>query len=483
MAKIFDFDARKWSLLDQVSKTAGTLTVGSGGFVQTEKGMAMQFDESATNINYGDILGITSSFSAVAWVKTDVISQIIFARDGSAGNRGFYLSTSVAGNFRLFVSPNGSTTAYRTATGVISDGHWHCCIGIYDASAQTIRLFIDNIEDTGTLTGTVPSSINVSTVDFIVGISSGGAVPFGGDIARAMVYNHAITIQERAKIYNDFLHASPLAKPKRNYYFPRPTSSNESGLVAHYVFSPETIQGGQLLDISGEGNDGTINGALQTKDGMSFDGVNDYVNCGDMTNLDGATKVTVACRVYTNSNHNGSIIAKIIATDRCFALFCGSGSSYPYISLKAWDGSASNVDYVDVRSDSDQLQVSQWVNVVAHLDLTTNSNSYIYINGDEVATTVTTDGTPPTSIQNTASNLEIGRFWGGIYQFDGKIDDVKVYNHAWTASQAQAYHNQWVRPYLIDDFSDSPTDGTTIVPEGWVSGTGSYKIEEVNYEI
>ena len=48
-----------------------------------------------------------------------------------------------------------------------------------------------------------------------------------------------------------------------------------TGLVAAYSMVPSN---GTLVDISREGNNGTISGALSTKDGMAFDGVDDYVD-------------------------------------------------------------------------------------------------------------------------------------------------------------------------------------------------------------
>ena len=50
MSKIFDWKAG--SNRDLVSNTVGTLTAGTGGFKKTEKGQAMLFDGSDTNISY-----------------------------------------------------------------------------------------------------------------------------------------------------------------------------------------------------------------------------------------------------------------------------------------------------------------------------------------------------------------------------------------------------------------------------------------------
>jgi len=60
------------SLLDiSGNEYDGTLTVGSGGFKKTERGLAMLFDGTTTKVSVGDIpaLDFTSDFSISMWVK------------------------------------------------------------------------------------------------------------------------------------------------------------------------------------------------------------------------------------------------------------------------------------------------------------------------------------------------------------------------------------------------------------------------------
>jgi hypothetical protein len=220
-----------------------------------------------------------------------------------------------------------------------------------------------------------------------------------------------------------------LAKPKRNYYFPRPTSSNESGLVAHYVFSPETIQGGQLLDISGEGNDGTIDNCLITLDGLKANGTGGSVSLGNI-----GTVKTIACRVKLDSTTEQ--ILEGAANDKLILVNAGT--------------------------------------------LTASDYSTLYVNG-AVGTSVSADKwhdiviTDSTGVSNTAVTLALNDTSYGAVEFA----DLRFYSDEKDATWVKSYHNQWVRPYLIDDFSDSPADGTTVVPEGWRSGTGVVKCGEI----
>ena len=71
--------------------------------------------------------------------------------------------------------------------------------------------------------------------------------------------------------------------------------AEEKGLVGYWKF--DEIKGGIAKDSSGNGNDGTIYGAeaIAGKTGqvLSFDGVNDYVDCGN----NGSLKITDAITV------------------------------------------------------------------------------------------------------------------------------------------------------------------------------------------
>ena len=83
------------------------------------------------------------------------------------------------------------------------------------------------------------------------------------------------------------------------------------GLVAYYPFN------GNANDESGNGNDGSVNGATLTEDrfdnensAYSFDGVNDYIVVNDSDDLDNTNKLTISTWIFplklaANSYANG----------------------------------------------------------------------------------------------------------------------------------------------------------------------------------
>ncbi|MDX9797712.1 MAG: hypothetical protein RBT05_02530, partial [Bacteroidales bacterium] len=86
--KTFDIDFRKGTLIDQVSKTAGTLTAGNGGFKKTEKGLAMEFDGSATKLVFPSDLTMVDGSSVFFDIKCSDFSNYptFFGKDGIGNN-------------------------------------------------------------------------------------------------------------------------------------------------------------------------------------------------------------------------------------------------------------------------------------------------------------------------------------------------------------------------------------------------------------
>ena len=81
----------------------------------------------------------------------------------------------------------------------------------------------------------------------------------------------------------------------------------EQGLVAHYSFDEGT--GSVLRDVSGNGNDGSIHGARYVRRGrgycLEFDGVGEFVDCGDRPALDLREALTIEAWVRPTGRVKG----------------------------------------------------------------------------------------------------------------------------------------------------------------------------------
>jgi hypothetical protein len=225
------------------------------------------------------------------------------------------------------------------------------------------------------------------------------------------------------------------------------------GLVAYYPFK------GNTDDKSGQGHNGTVVGATLTKDrfgndngAYSFNGVTNYVRCGDI--LDDVfcapvAKFTVAgwARTRTMGTFTGGgglIVGKNGGgTNGPFQWNVNHSDGLVYAAVMT-DPLAQN--YVAVTSP---MPANQWFHFVLIFDgsLPKDQRLQLYVNGVSVNTRVFADvGTFGTSTTNTAQELTIGSGHRANAPqspnncYDGDIDEIRIYNRALLpAEQLQLY--------------------------------------------
>ncbi len=201
-----------------------------------------------------------------------------------------------------------------------------------------------------------------------------------------------------------------------------------SGLIASYPFN------GNANDASGNGHNGTVTGATLTTDrfgnansAYSFNGTTDYITVGTFS----LSVFTISSWIYTNAvnptNLNG-IISNLASTpfqgvevrvqpDSTIMVVTGNGSM--------WTQPANTY----------KLQNHTWYNVAVTSD---NSNIKVYINSVLIASYAFTgfvDNTNPIMIGTRTSGTN-----GGFY--NGKIDDIHIYNRALNASAVDSLYNE-----------------------------------------
>jgi hypothetical protein len=157
-----------------------------------------------------------------------------------------------------------------------------------------------------------------------------------------------------------------------------------NGLVVFYPFN------GNANDESGNGHNGTIFGATLTTDrcnidssAYSFDGINNNINIGDISNLDGSHALSISAWIYSDGitdQHTGTIVSKYNAdgnSERVFIL-----DLYPQNTLRfAVYGADGNGDYENLRTNP--IPFSQWNHVVVVWDGLSHNIDF-YVNGAEV---------------------------------------------------------------------------------------------------
>ena len=209
-----------------------------------------------------------------------------------------------------------------------------------------------------------------------------------------------------------------------------------SGITAGYAFDESS--GTTTADASGHGITGTLtNGPTftpgHTGNAITLDGVNDYVNLGNPAALQLTGSMTVSAWVYATAFpvDDAAVVSKRTSGEVGFQLDLTVDTGPRTIGFKLTNSSGGQM----FRYGATALQLNTWYYVTGVYDAV-NQTLNVYLNGqlDNGAL----QGTITSSQQNSTANVEIGgRPNTTSFQFTGRIDDVRIADHALTQDQIQ----------------------------------------------
>ncbi len=213
---------------------------------------------------------------------------------------------------------------------------------------------------------------------------------------------------------------------------PTPTATPTSipiGLEFHYTFDEGS---GTVAHDSASSNDGTINGAIWMagKIGgvLGFDG-NDYVQIPGL--LGQPKNITLSAWVQLNAKDTLGAEVISLGDHVAIRLDNSNGANGFYYDGTTWRGTATGVSYTG----------TGWHHFVYVID-DTNNIQKVYVDGVEKSSTLYTQSISYTGL---GSHTFIGRHANGSsnYDFNGIIDDVRVYNKALNALEVLELYNQF----------------------------------------
>ena len=208
---------------------------------------------------------------------------------------------------------------------------------------------------------------------------------------------------------------------------PPPPSSGE--LAAHWDM--EEGSGPTAFDMSGNGNHVSITQAkwATTKIGnfsLRFDGNNDYAKAQDSSSLDASSAITLSAWIYPDNLAGGKPYPAILSKSSAYRLYVHTDKK---VRFQIYDGSKSIVD-----KPSTTIPNLKWTHIASTFD---GSRLRVYING-ELKKTVSYSG----SINVNKNSVFLGARNEGKDFFDGKIDDVRIYDEALSAQEILDIFNQ-----------------------------------------
>ena len=412
MGLLFNTNFHKGSYISRQGYV-GTNTNGS--FARTTAGLA--WDSSATaRIDYDTVsLGTTHTF-VINYTRSTSGVAIFFTDTAEADGVLFLNSTDLryrAGGHNISFSGSGDTLNSFNQLIITRSGTAVNCYlnnSLYDAEQ--------------TLGGDVAFDLD------LIGHATTSLV---GYLANIEVHDNIFTSQERSNAYRDFLAAAPKITEKLPGSLPemKATSPNDPNLLVAYNCVPAN---GSLVDISNNEVPATLSGGIiTTKDGISLDGINDFVSV-NITLTPAGTVKTIAFRI------------KLATTTEMIY----EGQSNDIIIL-ANAGTLTASDYDTIYVDGVEaatVVAGQWHNVVI------------------TSSTVVDNNTP--SIGYNSGTFNYGKF---------ELEDFMVSSEEWDLTKVQKYHNSFADVVkLAEDFRWDPVSSN--LPRAWFTDSGTFITSE-----
>ena len=235
-----------------------------------------------------------------------------------------------------------------------------------------------------------------------------------------------------------------------------------NGLVGYWPFC------GNANDASGNGNNGTVNGATLSTDrfgnansAYSFDGVNDLIN----VNRNHLPVFTAS--VWVNPSQSTCQLPILDAYQNSWELYsdCNNGQ----LSVVIWPPVGGAYTFY---SSNSALTPNVW----SHISIVyAAQNLKIYVNGNLVLNTSTNVIPAISGLMNFGASIS-----GTPQYFPGQLDDIGIWNRALTASEIQQLYTQGQATYAwspggatTPSITVSPTATTTYTCTVTVNGVST----------
>lgn len=416
------------------NELSGTLANGSA-WVTGKYGSGVSFDGIDDRITLPDsaIYGFDSanpSFTISGWFKTSVAG----ARQGLFGlssGSDPWLSVFINTDNVVWVQSHDSVAANNSQSGtkVVTDGKWHYFAVVRDSLASKIYVYIDGASDINAA-DTRTGNFNGST--YRIGEDDSG-YNMNGSMDNVLIYNYA---RSSAQISWDYNNGAPIGLWKfdecqGSTIYDSADITNTAAITIGASGTQSTVGTCAVNTTSARytGREGKINAAL------NFDGTDDYaVRTGTALPTG---DISISAWVYRNATNNAHTIVKASPGD--------GTNELKFAIMASDDGTNPNklrftVDGTSTYSQTALSSANTWYHVVG---VRSGSTVRMYINGklDPVS------GSDGTALNFGSCNLFIGGSPGSgcsatlTEYFNGKIDDLRIYNYALNATQVSQIMN------------------------------------------
>jgi len=428
---VLHFDEGSGTIAHDSSGNGYDGTIFGATWVDGISGKGLLFDGN-DYIQFSSPVTDIAPFTVIAWVKTSSIApssnRYILANGGETQyGKGFTLlqDTNLGWNFCAKDKDVWGVPSYKNTS---SD--WTQLVGIWDGthSVNSTKLYVNGkLADEET---PFNYSRSVSSRNLRIGAPTTNTAMFKGIIDEVEIYPRALSPDE---ILSD-------------YYSKYILMDDSQALILHFDEGSGTI----AHDSSGNGYDGTVNGATWVNgisgQALQTDGSDDWIDLGSPALLNLRNAFTFEAWVKTDETRNDRHIitrgdGRSFATAHYFFGLDGG-----YCNIRTENGTSPS-GWVQTNSKT-QIADSQWHYCVATFD---GSVQKIFIDGKEESSAP--QKSPLNSISSPvwiAKNYQT--YYPPFYFFRGALDEIQIHNRALSSNEILANYNSIVknRPLVLN---------------------------------
>ena len=263
-------------------------------------------------------------------------------------------------------------------------------------------------------------------------------------------------------------------------------STLTNGLVAHWTFDTGTIQGNTVQDVTGLGHDFTNNGVTMTNGCADFNGTSSYLHTANPNLLPSGKSPRVISfwiktRKYNNFafpfslgtgeiRDNGRDDTKESPRYLLGPATMSNASGQRLRDLIFSGGEVNQPEEIEVNYHSNEPYpiTNEWHHVLFQSDESIEGGAWVYYLDGKLLRGGSAIGSPHAFGDPISDGVELGGLLHYFYPrgqeqnffFDGKMDDVRIYNRLFYASEIDEL--QQIRPTCASQAATPNPDGEEI---------------------